>query len=235
MSEVVHDMQCREVEELRASRARVVAAADAERRRIERKIHDGAQQHLVAVAVNLQLARQLVDSDPDAVGPLLEEMGGDVRAALRDVRALAQEVYPPLLLDRGLADALRSAAAASAMRASVQTATLDRHAPDVEATAYFCCVEALRQSARRAGPGARATIRLWQVEATLHFEVVVDDVEGGPPGSVGEELIGISDRLGALGGALTVTGQPGRGTSICGRIPLGRRPAPEGGQPCSER
>src|SRR5438876_4805643 len=97
-----------EVEELRASRARVVAAADAERRRIERDLHDGVQQHLVALAVNLQLARQLADSDPEALRSLLDDLTRDVHEALESVRALARQVYPPLLLDRGLAEALRS-------------------------------------------------------------------------------------------------------------------------------
>src|SRR6266571_3288757 len=98
-----------EVEELRASRARVVAAADAERRRVERDLHDGIQQHLVALAVNIQLVRQLADSDPEAMRAVLDEIASDVREALESVRALAQTVYPPLLLDRGLGDALRAA------------------------------------------------------------------------------------------------------------------------------
>src|SRR2546425_5672749 len=99
-----------QVEELQASRARVVAAADAERRRIERDLHDGAQQHLVALAVNLQLALQLADTDSAAAKALLEEMSADVREALDGVRELAEGIYPPLLLDRGLTDALKGAA-----------------------------------------------------------------------------------------------------------------------------
>src|SRR5436309_1484166 len=99
-----------EVEDLRASRSRVVAAADAGRRQIERDLHDGAQQHLVALSVNLQLARRLLENDPAAAVALLDEIGRDVRTALDDVRALAYRVYPPLLLDRGLVEALLAAA-----------------------------------------------------------------------------------------------------------------------------
>src|SRR5713101_462314 len=150
-----------EVEELRASRARVVAAADAERRRIERDLHDGVQQHLVALAVNLQLARQLADSDPAAALTLLEEIGQAVREALDGVRALAQSIYPPLLLDRGLAEALRSAASGAGIHTRVEAAASDRYPSEVEATVYFCCLEALHNAAKHAGAGARATVRTW--------------------------------------------------------------------------
>jgi signal transduction histidine kinase len=181
-----------EMEELRASRARVLEAADAERRRTERGLHDGVQQHLVALAVNLQLARQLVDSDPEALNALLDELTRDVHGALESVRALAREIYPPLLLDRGLADALRSAAAEAG--ASVQMSTRDRFPPQVEAGVYFCCVELLR-------PGA--TVRVWAEEDALVFE------------ASGEPTPAVADRVGALDGSLNV--EPGRTT---GRVPL---------------
>src|SRR6266508_4113991 len=119
-----------EVEELRASRARVVAKADGERRRIERGLHDGVQQHLVALAVNLQLARELVGSDPSAAKTLLEEVGQDVRDALESVRALAYGVYPPLLLDRGLTEALRGAAAGAVIATRIEAETAARYPPD---------------------------------------------------------------------------------------------------------
>jgi len=181
-----------EIEELRASRARVLEAADAERRRTERGLHDGVQQHLVALAVNLQLARQLADSDPDSLKALLEEMTRDVHEALESVRALARRVYPPLLLDRGLADALRSVAGEAG--AHVDVATIGRFAPDVEAAFYFCCVELLR-------PGE--TIRVWAEEDALVFE------------AWGESTAAVADRLGALGGSLRV--EEGR---VTGRVPL---------------
>jgi signal transduction histidine kinase len=210
-----------QVEELRASRARVVAAADAERRRIERELHDGAQQHFVALAVNLQLARQLTDSDPAAVKPLLEEIARDVREALEEVRELAHGIYPPLLLDLGLVEALHAAASEAGVPTRVQAPDLDRYSPEIEATVYFCCLEALDNAARHAGPGARATVRAWRERDALRFEVVDDgagfEPDARPPGA---GLTNMSDRLGALGGRLSIRSEPGQGTRVCGSIPL---------------
>jgi len=209
------------VEELRASRARVVAAADAERRRIERDLHDGAAQHLVALAVNLELARQLADSDPEALRRLLDELGRDVRDALDQVRALAHGIYPSLLVDRGLAEALRQDASTVGIDARVETAELGRYAPDIEATVYFCCLEALRNAARHAGPGARATVRAWREGDALGFEVSDDgagfDASAPLPGT---GLASMRDRVDAYGGRLTLHSQPGRGTRVAGTIPV---------------
>lgn len=212
-----------EVEELRASRSRVVTAADAERRRIERDLHDGAQQHLVALSVNLQLARQLLVSDPAAAATLLEEIGRDVREALEGVRELAYRVYPPLLLDRGLVEALRAVASAAAIPTRVEAAALDRYPPDFEATVYFCCVEALDNVTRHAGAGARATVRVWSDQGALVFEVA-DNGAGFEELTErrGAGLDDMSDRLGALGGVLTVSSEQGRGTRVSGRIPFPR-------------
>jgi len=211
----------REVEELRESRARVVAAADAERRRIERDLHDGVQQHLVALAVNLQLARQFAVSDPAAALTLLEEIGREVREALDGVRALAQSIYPPLLLDRGLTEALRATAAEAGIHTRVEAAASDRYPPEVEATVYFCCLEGLHNAAKHAGEGARATVRTWHDRGSLHFEVV-DDGAGFDPlaRTWGAGLTGMSDRLGALDGRLAISSEPGRGTRVSGTIPL---------------
>jgi signal transduction histidine kinase len=213
----------RQVAELRESRARVVAAADAERRRIERDLHDGAQQDLVALAVNLQLARQLAHSDPAAVPALLGEIAADARRALEEVRDLAHGIYPSLLLDRGLAEALRAAAAAAGLPARVEAVHLERYAPDIEATVYFCCLEALRNAARHAGPGARATVRAWHEDDALRFEVV-DDGAGFDPGEqpIGTGVTGMHDRVGAQGGELAITSHAGRGVRIAGTIPLRR-------------
>lgn len=212
-----------EVEELRASRARVVAAADAERRRIERDLHDGAQQHLVALAVNLQLVRQLADSDPAGAKTLLEEIARDVREALESVRELAHGIYPPLLLDRGLAEALGAAGSAAVIPTRVEAAALDRFPPEIEATVYFCCLEALQNAARHAGAGARAHVRAWHDQGTLHFEVE-DDGAGFEPATttMGAGLTGMSDRLGALGGRLTISSEPGRGARVSGAVPVAR-------------
>lgn len=183
-----------DVSELRASRLRVLAAGDAERRKIERKLHDNVQQHLVALAVNLQLTRDLVASDPAAAATLLEEMSRDVREALESVRAMAQEIYPPLLVDRGLAEALRGAAADAGARADVTTR--DRFPPEIEATIYFLCVELLH-------PGA--TIRVWIEHNALHFDASCN----------GRESATMADRVSTLGGTLTIS--PGR---LTGQIPV---------------
>ena len=211
------DAISRELEELRASRARVVAAADRERRRIERELHDGAQQHLVALAVNLQLARELADSDPDALKAHLEEISQDVRDALESVRALAHGIYPPLLLDLGLADALRGAAGSLAIPTRVE-APPDRYAPDIEAAAYFCCLRVL-EAIDAAQTEARATVRVWPEHESLHFEIVVDGVAEYDRIEAGATLAEVNDRLGAVDGRLNVLSEPG-GTRIAGTIPL---------------
>jgi signal transduction histidine kinase len=211
----------REVEELRASRARVVAAADAERRRIERDLHDGPQQHFVALAVKLQLARQLADSDPVALGLLLEELGRDVREGLEGVRELAHAIYPSLLVDRGLVEALAAAASATEIDARLEAVQLDRHPPEIEATVYFCCLEALQNAAKHAGRGARTTVRAWREHDALRFEIADDgagfDPNATPPGG---GLAGMRDRVGAVAGRLTIRSAPGRGTIVSGTIPM---------------
>ena len=181
-----------EIEELRASRARVVEAADAERRRTERSLHDGVQQHLVALAVNLQLARQLADSEPDALRSLLDELTRDVHEALESVRALAREIYPPLLLDLGLAEALRSAAVEAG--ASVEVEFGERFPPTAEAALYFCCVELL-------GPGVH--VRAWAEPDALVFE------------GTGEATASLTDRLDAVGGTLATAD-----ALVTGRVPV---------------
>jgi signal transduction histidine kinase len=210
----------REVEELRASRTRVIAAADRERRAIERGLHDGVQQHLVALAVNLQLARELAASDPPAAKNLLEEIGQDVRDALESVRVLAYSIYPPLLLDRGVAEALRGVAAGAAIATRIEAETADRYPPDIEAAVYFCCLEALEDAAERGGPKTRANVRVWSEHEQLLFEVVVDDSAAGDDDrEPGTALTNMNDRLGAVGGRLSVSAEPSR-TRVLGTIPL---------------
>jgi signal transduction histidine kinase len=214
----------RQAEELRESRARVVAAGDAERRRIERDLHDGAQQHLIALAVNLRLARELSRSDPAAAQSLLDELASDVKDALERFRELAHGIYPPILEARGLADGLRAVAARGPIRARVETdSAIERHSPEVEATVYFCCLEALQNAGKHAGEGAHATVRLWEDVDSLRFEVI-DDGIGFDPSSRhrGAGLTNIEDRLGALGGRLAVRSSQGDGTTIAGVVPLGR-------------
>lgn len=213
-----------QLEELRASRARIAAATDAERRLLERELHDGVQQHLVALSVNVQLARQLVESDPTAATERLAEMARDIREALESVRRVAQRIYPPLLIDRGLAEALAGAASAAGIPTRVDLAGLDRYPDDAEAAVYFCCIDALRDAAELGGNGARATLRVWEDLEELHFEVTVDNDPGDPvsPGPKGEPSRSIEDRLGALGGHLDVSSDPGHGRRVLGSIPLVR-------------
>jgi signal transduction histidine kinase len=212
-----------QADELRASRARVVAAADAERRRIERDLHDGAQQHLIALAVNLRLARRLADSDAPAARAVLEELAGQVQEALDEFRDLAHGIYPPLLADRGLVEGLRAAIAHAPVRARLEAGGIGRYPAEVEATIYFCCLEALQNAAKHAGREARVTVRLWEEEDWLQFEVTDDgtgfDAGTKPPGA---GLTNMSDRLGALGGRLSIGSSPGEGTRVTGVVPLVR-------------
>ena len=221
--EASHDELQRQADELRASRARVVAAADAERRRIERDLHDGAQQHLVALAVNLKLARQLADSDPAQARTVLEELAGDVHNALDEFRDLAQGIYPPLLVERGLGEGLRSAVARAPVPVRLETGAIGRYPPEVETTLYFCCMEAVQNVGKHAGAGARATVRIWEDQEGLSFEVT-DDGAGfdSPADGRGSGLTNMSDRLGALGGRLSIASSPAGGTRITGAVPLDR-------------
>ncbi len=224
-----HDELQRQADELRASRARVVAAADDERRRIERDLHDGAQQHLVALAVNLRRARELAESDPVRARALLDELAGEVRDALEEFRDLAQGIYPPLLVERGLGEGLRFAVARAAVPVELTTPALGRYPPEVETTVYFCCLEALQNAGKHAGAGARAGVRVWEDEEGLRFEVA-DDGSGFDTRAErhGSGLTNMGDRLGALGGRLSISSAPGEGTRIAGVVPLAS-PAPRRG------
>ena len=230
-------------EELRASRLRLVSTADAERRRIERDIHDGAQQHLVALAVNLGLARQLLadeSEDRAAAAEILDEVTADVRTTIAEVRDLAHGIYPPLLRQAGLPDALKAAAQRSTVSVSVEAADVGRPGPDVEAALYFCVLEALQNVAKHA-PDATATVRLSVDTATsaLVLEVADDGpglTDAGSAASVasasgGQGRQNMADRLGAVGGTVTwttgtATGADGRGTTVLLRVPIAAPDAP---------
>jgi signal transduction histidine kinase len=211
-----------QAEELRASRARVVAAGDAERRRIERDLHDGAQQHLVALAVTVRLARQLADRDPDQAKNVLDQLGSDLQETVQEVRNLAHGIFPPLLMDQGLPAALEAAAARAALPTTVDAAGIGRRSQELEAAVYFCCLEALQNAGKHAGDGAHATIRLREEEGKLLFEVA-DDGPGFDLASravKGHGFVNMSDRIGAIGGTLTVDSASGEGTRISGSVPL---------------
>ena len=208
----------RQADELRASRARVVAAADAERRRIERDLHDGAQQYLVGLAANLRAAQDLISSDPERARTILEELSGTVGQAMQEFRALSHGIYPPLLQDRGLGEALSNAARGLPIPAKVDPGEIGRYGPEVEATVYFCCVEALQNAAKHGG--GSATVRLWEQNGDLRFEVA-DDGPGIDPARVagGAGLTNMRDRVGAIGGTLELAPANG-GTSVVCSIPV---------------
>jgi len=202
-----------EVEELAASRQRLVLAASADRRRIERELHDGAQQRLVGLAVNLQRARRLVDSDPAGTAALLDVMRRDLQEALDALRSLALRISPPLLEAGGLRTALRSAAAAACVPTQVQV-SVAAIPPEAAGMVYSCFVEALEQ----AGDGVTAAITVREEEGMLVFEIVQDGSGSAPA----EELASIRDRVGALDGRLSIESEPAQGVRISGSLPLSR-------------
>ena len=211
------------IDDLRASRVRLVAAQNEERRRIERNIHDGAQQQLVALAVKLRLADTLVGSDEARAHAMLAELGADTNQALEDLRDLARGIYPPLLADKGLPAALESQARKSTIPVSVESDGVGRYPQEAEAAVYFSCLEALQNVAKYAEASV-ATVRLAQTNGELTFEVS-DDGRGFDPDAAerGTGLQGIADRLAALGGTLDVRSAPGEGATLVGSIPVAER------------
>jgi signal transduction histidine kinase len=204
--------------ELRASRQRIVSAQDDRARKLERDIHDGAQQQLVALAVKLRLAARLADGDAKTVA-LLSEIEGDAGDALENLRDLARGIYPPLLADKGLAAALEAQARKAAVPVRVEAEGVGRYPQEIEATVYFCCLEALQNVAKYAAAN-RATIRIDQADGALAFSVT-DDGAGFEPATarLGSGLTNMRDRLEALGGALEIASAPGTGTRLSGRVP----------------
>ncbi|MEP7113926.1 MAG: histidine kinase [Ilumatobacteraceae bacterium] len=208
-------------EELRASRVRIVAAGDAERRKLERNLHDGAQQHLVSLAVKLRLAKDAVVDDPADAEAMIDEVRGDLQNAIVELRALAHGIFPPLLMSGGLAEALPAAAT----RASLPTDTdisVGRHTQEIEAAIYFCCMEALQNAGKHAGEQAGAVVKVWEDDSALHWQVA-DNGAGFDPGAsdgAGHGFLNMRDRMGAFGGTIDVISSVGRGTTVEGHIPL---------------
>jgi signal transduction histidine kinase len=214
------------IEELRASRQRLVAAQDAERRKLERNLHDGAQQQLVALAVKQRLAASMATKDPEQTARMLETLQADTTEALENLRDLARGIYPPLLADQGLAAALQAQTRKIVVPTVVEADGTPRYSQDVEAAVYFCCLEALQNVTKYAG-ALQARVRLTASDGWLSFQVT-DDGAGFDPSShpYGSGLQGMADRLDALGGALEVRSSPGSGTTVVGRVPVaGATPA----------
>ena len=210
----------RQAAELQASRGRLVAAADAERRRIERNLHDGAQQHLVALSVKVRLLEQFAERDPERARSLMNQLQDDVRSAIEELRSLAHGIYPPLLSSAGLGVAMSAACRRAPLPASLEADGVGRYAPEIEAAVYFCCLEAMQNAAKHAGAEATARVRIWEDAGGLLFEVC-DDGAGFEAGRLGDGagLTNMRDRLGAVGGTLRVESD-GRGTRIHGVVPV---------------
>jgi signal transduction histidine kinase len=207
-------------EELQASRLRIVTAADASRRAIERDLHDGAQQHLVALSVKLGLAREILKDDVAMAAELLEELRTDLQQANAAFRELAHGIYPPLLRNHGLGEALRSVTRRVALPYQVEVDLPERYPEEVEAAVYFCCLEAIQNAGKHAGEGASVEVRISAEDGVLRFSVA-DDGAGFTPGTAqGHGFTNMTDRLGAIGGRLSVESAPGSGTTIKGEVPI---------------
>ena len=206
--------------EMRASRARIVAASDESRRQVERDLHDGAQQYLVLLELKLGLLSKAAADDPE-MSALAAEIREDLSRALAELRDLAHGIFPAVLETDGLQDALRAAAERSPLAVTVDADGVGRCRPDVEAAVYFCCLEALQNASKHAGAGASVDVRLARVDGHLRFEVA-DDGDGYDATAIGQSagLQNMADRIGALGGELHISSEPGAGTTVSGSVPV---------------
>jgi signal transduction histidine kinase len=210
------------IEDLRASRQRLVAAQDEERRKLERNLHDGAQQQLVALAVQLRLAEQVAGRDADKEREILHRLQAMATDALEELRDLARGIFPPLLADQGLAAALGAQARKSPIPVTIDADGVGRYRQEVESALYFCTLEALNNVAKYAKATA-ATIRLVRDDGTVRVEIA-DDGIGFDPVSArdGTGLRGMSDRLDAVGGRLEIRSSPGHGTTVVAAVSVGQ-------------
>jgi signal transduction histidine kinase len=206
----------------------LVEAADAERQRIERDIHDGVQQQLVGLRIKLELAVEAIKEEPARGEQMLSSIGRQMDDLIGALRSLARDIYPSLLGERGVVAAVRSAAQRAPLPVSFRTDAVGRYADAIEVAVYFCCVEAIQNVVKHGGPGAEAVVRFWEDGELLRFEVADSgmgfDVESVTTAS---GLVNMSDRIEAVGGNLTVRSRVGLGTSIQGRVPI----APPGEPP----
>lgn len=215
------ELLAQRAEELAASRSRLVATTDAERRRIERDLHDGAQQHLVALAVNLRLAHQLAERDPAQSTAMLPGLSDQLQEAIAEIRRLAHGIYPPQLAAQGLGHALTVAAAKSAVPTRVNTDGIGRYLPELEAALYFCCLEALQNTAKHGGDTATATITARETSADGLIVTITDTGTGFDPTitHTGTGLTNMADRLAVHAGDITVHSTPHHGTAVTLTIP----------------
>ncbi|MBV9417724.1 MAG: hypothetical protein JO363_22250, partial [Solirubrobacterales bacterium] len=206
--------------DLAASRVRLLEMAHAERRRLERDLHDGVQQHLVALRIKLEMAADAIRDDPTQAERVLASVGSRMDDILHEVRSLARGIYPSLLSERGVAEALRAAARSAPVPVEVR-GRVGRYGEDIEVAVYFCCIEALQNVAKHAGAEATAVVTLTEDDGRLAFEVcdlgLGFNARTAPHGS---GLINMRDRIEAVGGSVEVTSRRGRGTSVRGSVPV---------------
>ncbi|MGE5688940.1 MAG: sensor histidine kinase [Pseudomonadota bacterium] len=206
------------VEDLRASRARIVESEQRERLRLERNLHDGAQQRLFGIQLKLTAARAR-SRDPE-LARALDELRADAAETVDELRTLAHGLYPTVLRERGLADALRAAARTAPLPVRVLDRGVGRCAPTVEEAVYYCVLESIQNAAKHAGPAARVAVVLERANDELRF-TVSDDGSGFRPGGDGDGigLVSLRDRVGAVGGGIEVSSAPGHGTAVVGVVP----------------
>jgi signal transduction histidine kinase len=207
------------LQELTQSRARIVAVGDRERRRIERDLHDGAQQRLVALKVRLGLVADRLDKDAPANALAVRELEHEVDQTIDEVRSFARGIYPSLLAERGLSEALRAAGRSAPVPTIVDAAAIGRYTPEIEAVVYFSCIEALQNAAKHAQGASGVTVTL-TAHPQLRFQVS-DDGSGFDPSHTngGTGITNLHDRLSAVGGELHVESSRGHGTRVTGVIP----------------
>jgi signal transduction histidine kinase len=206
--------------ELRESRRRIVEAGYAERKRVERDLHDGAQQRLVALALELQVVRSKLATDPEAAADLLEGAADELTGATQELRELARGLHPPVLADRGLVPALEALAKRATVPVTVEAAEAERAPEAVEAAAYFVVAEALTNVARHSG-ATQAVVRVARRDGLICVEIE-DDGSGSADMAGGSGLRGLADRVGALDGFLELDSAPGRGTTVRASLPVER-------------
>ena len=209
------------LEDLAASRERIVTAGDVERRRLERNLHDGAQQRLVALSLSLRLALAKLDSDPADARATLEDADDELARALEELRELARGLHPAVLTDRGLRPAVEMLAGRTPVVVEIDEVPDERLPEPVEAAAYYLIAEALTNVTKYAHAGS-VRVRVAASDASVLVEVSDDGVGGADPGG-GSGLRGLADRVEALGGSLEVVSPVGEGTALRAQIP-GRRP-----------
>lgn len=207
----------RAVRELRESRARIVVAADEERRRVERNLHDGAQQRLVTVALHLHLVKRRLETDPAQVPQLVDSAVTELTLAIEEIRELVRGLHPRLLSDRGLRPALAGLAERSLLPVEIVETPSERLPAPVEAAAYYVVAEALANAAKHSR-ATRVTVRVARTDSCTRVEVADDGVGGADPAG-GSGLRGLADRVAALGGTLDVRSSAGAGTTLAAELP----------------